>query len=189
MGLLSLGTPLAWNDAKKYADHVREHGITQFLHIWDKVKDRCGDELLWGDEVCLPCPIHPRYSDRPNACISYIQIEYMVVAFDNAERNAKLSLRQSEILAKLQQIVDDIACGCDRYVRLCLATPHITLIPVLHPASLFRLIIQSMDVLCWSQHQVHRTQGAWVISCVWNQTCEIGMWGYSDHRSVLMPFV
>lgn len=62
MGLLSLGTPLAWDEAKKYADHVRSHGITQFLHIWDRVKDRCGDELLWGDEVhdpirsmCLPC--------------------------------------------------------------------------------------------------------------------------------------
>ncbi|KAI0085186.1 glutamate-cysteine ligase catalytic subunit [Irpex rosettiformis] len=90
MGLLSLGTPLAWNDAKKHADHVREHGITQFLHIWDRLKERHGDELLWGDEV-----------------------EYMVVTFDNQERNAKLSLRQSEILAKLQKIVDDIACDCD----------------------------------------------------------------------------
>ena len=39
----------------------------------------------------------------------------MVVSFDDEERNAKLSLRQSEILAKLQLIVDDIAdCGCDQ---------------------------------------------------------------------------
>lgn len=52
MGLLYLGTPLAWDEAKKYADHVRYHGITQFLHIWDRLKDRHGDELLWGDEVC-----------------------------------------------------------------------------------------------------------------------------------------
>jgi glutamate--cysteine ligase catalytic subunit len=51
MGLLSLGTPLAWKDAKQFADHVRSHGITQFLHMWDRVKDRCGDELFWGDEV------------------------------------------------------------------------------------------------------------------------------------------
>lgn len=51
MGLLALGTPLAWEDASKYADHVREHGITQFLHIWDKLKGRVGDGLLWGDEV------------------------------------------------------------------------------------------------------------------------------------------
>ena len=59
MGLLALGTPLAWDDAKQYANHVREHGITQFLHIWDKLKDRCGDELLWGDEVRLPSSSRP----------------------------------------------------------------------------------------------------------------------------------
>lgn len=51
MGLLALGTPLPWNEAKKYADHVRTHGITQFLHIWERLKDRTGDELLWGDEA------------------------------------------------------------------------------------------------------------------------------------------
>jgi len=50
---LYLGTPLVWDEAKKYADHVRTHGITQFLHIWDRLKDRTGDELLWGDEVRL----------------------------------------------------------------------------------------------------------------------------------------
>lgn len=53
MGLLYLGTPLVWDEAKQYADHVRTHGITQFLHIWDRLKDREGDELLWGDEVRL----------------------------------------------------------------------------------------------------------------------------------------
>ena len=52
MGLLYLGTPLAWDEAKKYAEHVRFHGITQFLNTWDRLKDRQGDELLWGDEVC-----------------------------------------------------------------------------------------------------------------------------------------
>lgn len=54
MGLLSLGTPLPWAEAKQYADHVRQHGITQFLNIWDRLKDRHGDELLWGDEVRSP---------------------------------------------------------------------------------------------------------------------------------------
>ncbi len=51
MGLLSLGTPLSWEEAKKHADHVRQHGIQQFLNIYDKVKDRTRDGLLWGDEV------------------------------------------------------------------------------------------------------------------------------------------
>jgi len=59
MGLLSLGTPLAWEDAKQLADHIRFHGITQFLHTWDRVKDRRGDELFWGDEV-LGCEFDRR---------------------------------------------------------------------------------------------------------------------------------
>ncbi|KAG1852914.1 hypothetical protein C8R48DRAFT_723734 [Suillus tomentosus] len=73
MGLLYLGTPLTWDEAKQYADH--------FLYTWDRVKDRCGDELL---------------------------VEYMVVTFDDKEKNAKLSLRQTEILAKLSQVVGDL---------------------------------------------------------------------------------
>ncbi|KZT10714.1 glutamate-cysteine ligase catalytic subunit [Laetiporus sulphureus 93-53] len=100
MGLLSLGTPLAWDDAKHYADHVRTHGITQFLIIWDTLKDRCGDELLWGDEI-----------------------EYMVVAFDNEGKNARLSLRQTEILAKLKSITNDIAAGHG----------HSSSVPTFHP--------------------------------------------------------
>lgn len=56
MGLLALGTPLAWSDAAKHADYVREHGIEQLLHIWERLKDRTGDRLLWGDEVRSPSP-------------------------------------------------------------------------------------------------------------------------------------
>ena len=52
MGLLSLGTPLHWNDAKKYADHVRSHGIDQFLSVYRKQRSRQKQCLLWGDEVC-----------------------------------------------------------------------------------------------------------------------------------------
>jgi glutamate--cysteine ligase catalytic subunit len=101
MGLLYLGTPLTWDEAKQYADHVREHGITQFLHTWDRVKDRWGDELLWGDEV-----------------------EYMVVTFDDEEKNAKLSLRQTEILAKLSQVVGDLTDD---------DTPALMTVPTFHP--------------------------------------------------------
>lgn len=100
MGLLYLGTPLTWEEANKYADHVREHGITQFLHTWDRVKDRHGDELLWGDEV-----------------------EYMVIVFDNETKNAKLSLRQTEILAKLSKIVSELEDD----------TPDSVSIPTFHP--------------------------------------------------------
>lgn len=51
MGLLSLGTPLPWNEAKEFADHVRKHGIEQFLNIYHSQKDRQKQRLLWGDEV------------------------------------------------------------------------------------------------------------------------------------------
>lgn len=54
MGLLALGTPLPWSEAKKHADYVRDHGIEQLLHIWHNLKDRTGDRLLWGDEVSSP---------------------------------------------------------------------------------------------------------------------------------------
>ncbi|KAL1919721.1 uncharacterized protein VTP21DRAFT_1652 [Calcarisporiella thermophila] len=80
MGLLSLGTPLPWDKAKEYADHVREHGINQFLNIYHKVKNKNKDRLLWGDEV-----------------------EYMVVSFDHEKKNAKLSLRVFDILNELQK--------------------------------------------------------------------------------------
>ncbi|BFZ62030.1 glutamate--cysteine ligase [Saitoella coloradoensis] len=78
MGLLSLGTPLDWEECKKLAEHVREHGIDQFLSIWRNTKDKEGDTLLWGDEV-----------------------EYIVVSYDDDEKDARLSLRQAEILKTL----------------------------------------------------------------------------------------
>ena len=51
MGLLSLGTPLPWEETKNYADYVRDHGITQFLAIYHKLENKQKDCLLWGDEV------------------------------------------------------------------------------------------------------------------------------------------
>ncbi|UZJ52030.1 hypothetical protein CBS101457_001350 [Exobasidium rhododendri] len=112
MGLLSLGTPLPWPEAKPLADHVREHGITQFLSLWSKIKDRRGDKLLWGDEI-----------------------EYIVIAFDEKGQNAKLSLRQEEILLVLAksheqttseapEILDEIPTFHPEYGRFMLeSTP------------------------------------------------------------------
>ncbi|KZP05939.1 glutamate-cysteine ligase catalytic subunit [Athelia psychrophila] len=89
MGLLYLGTALTWEESKKYIDHVRNHGITQFLHTWDRLKDRQGDVLLWGDEI-----------------------ECMVISLDKKEKSAKLSLRQTEILQKLGSVVNGISVEC-----------------------------------------------------------------------------
>lgn len=56
MGLLSQGSPLSWEETKRHADHVRRHGILQFLHIYHAVKDRQKDVLKWGDEVSAGGP-------------------------------------------------------------------------------------------------------------------------------------
>lgn len=90
MGLLSLGTPLAWSDARELSEHVRVHGIEQFLSIWRRMRDRQGDAPLWGDEL-----------------------EYMVVALDPEQKTAHLSLRQGEILQRLAQCsVSDVPGAC-----------------------------------------------------------------------------
>jgi hypothetical protein len=55
MGLLTEGSPLSWEETKKLSQHVREHGIQQFIHLYARLRDRQGDILKWGDEVssCL----------------------------------------------------------------------------------------------------------------------------------------
>ncbi|KAI8607509.1 glutamate-cysteine ligase-domain-containing protein, partial [Chytriomyces sp. MP71] len=80
MGLLTVGTPLAWSDAKKHADHVRAHGIQQLLNVWHKLKGRRRDQLLWGDEI-----------------------EYLVVSFDAASRTVKAASNAYSVLLKLEE--------------------------------------------------------------------------------------
>lgn len=53
MGLLSEGNPLSWEETKALAEHVRQHGIEQFINLYRKLQDRTGDVLKWGDEVRL----------------------------------------------------------------------------------------------------------------------------------------
>lgn len=53
MGLLTEGSPLSWNETKALAEHVRQHGIEQFINLYSKLRDRTGDVLKWGDEVRL----------------------------------------------------------------------------------------------------------------------------------------
>ena len=68
MGLLSQGSPLSWEETQRHADHVRRHGILQFLHIYHAVKDRHKDVLKWGDEVsprAFVRPGRPRPRHRP----------------------------------------------------------------------------------------------------------------------------
>lgn len=53
MGLLTEGSPLTWEETEKYADHVRKHGIIQFIKLYHRLKDRQNDCLKWGDEVLI----------------------------------------------------------------------------------------------------------------------------------------
>lgn len=80
MGLLTEGSPLSWEETKKLANHVREHGINQFINLYARLKDRQGDVLKWGDEV-----------------------EYVLIKFDDDNQVAQVSLRADEILTKLQE--------------------------------------------------------------------------------------
>ncbi|XP_045150761.1 glutamate--cysteine ligase catalytic subunit isoform X3 [Echinops telfairi] len=80
MGLLAQGSPLSWEETKRHADHVRRHGILQFLHIYHAVKDRHKDVLKWGDEV-----------------------EYMLVSFDHENKKVQLVLSGEEVLETLQE--------------------------------------------------------------------------------------
>ncbi|CAG8553043.1 37011_t:CDS:10, partial [Racocetra persica] len=75
---------LRWEQAKPYADHIRNQGINQFLSMYNKAKDRKNDSLLWGDEI-----------------------EYMVIAYDDGNKNVKLSLRAQDILQELQKEVEE----------------------------------------------------------------------------------
>uniref|UniRef100_A0A3Q3IDH6 Glutamate--cysteine ligase n=1 Tax=Monopterus albus TaxID=43700 RepID=A0A3Q3IDH6_MONAL len=79
MGLLSQGSPLNWEETKKHADHIRKHGIIQFLNIYNKVKERQKDVLKWGDEV-----------------------EYMLVELNDKDEKVQLCLNGGDVLEILQ---------------------------------------------------------------------------------------
>ncbi|TMW62156.1 hypothetical protein Poli38472_009649 [Pythium oligandrum] len=80
MGLLVEGSPMDWDEALDWLEHVRANGIDQFLHTFRRVKDIEGDELKWGDEL-----------------------EYGVFKMDEMHRQPRLSLRGAEILAQLKE--------------------------------------------------------------------------------------
>jgi glutamate--cysteine ligase catalytic subunit len=52
MGFLTVGNTFSWEEAsEKPTELVRKNGISQFLAIYNKLKDRKRDSLRWGDEV------------------------------------------------------------------------------------------------------------------------------------------
>ncbi|KAJ8034869.1 Glutamate--cysteine ligase [Holothuria leucospilota] len=51
MGVLETGVLLNWDETKRYADHIRRHGINQFINLFHKVKNNTYPHFKWGDEV------------------------------------------------------------------------------------------------------------------------------------------
>ena len=51
MGLLTEGRILSWDETQKYTELIREHGVKQFIHVYNQTKDRQDDKFKWGDEV------------------------------------------------------------------------------------------------------------------------------------------
>ncbi|CAG0895094.1 unnamed protein product [Cyprideis torosa] len=69
MGLLSEGSPLSWVETKALAEHVKKHGICQFLNQYHRLKDRTGDTLLWGDERASPASVQSLISHDLPRCL------------------------------------------------------------------------------------------------------------------------
>lgn len=80
MGLLSEGTPLSWEETKAKCDYVRQHGITQFINLYQHMCNRRNDCLLWGDET-----------------------EFMLVRFNHSQRKVQLRLRAAELIHVLNE--------------------------------------------------------------------------------------
>jgi len=78
MGVLTVATPLKWEDSIKHLEFVREHGVLQFIENYRKCKDFSRDGLLYGDEI-----------------------EYGILKIDRATKKIQLSLRGREIMDKL----------------------------------------------------------------------------------------
>jgi len=74
MGLLVEGVALSPEETAKVGAYIREHGITQFLNTWRRVKDIHDDELRFGDEI-----------------------ECGIFVINGLEKTVKLSIRGAEI--------------------------------------------------------------------------------------------
>ena len=60
--------------------HVRKHGVIQFVKLFNRLKSRRNDILLWGDEI-----------------------EYMIVKFDAETGKAVVSLKASSVIKVLEE--------------------------------------------------------------------------------------
>ncbi|QLG74774.1 hypothetical protein HG535_0H01000 [Zygotorulaspora mrakii] len=83
MGLLALGTALSWHESRSYNDRLKTEGIEQLLAVFKAASKRDNDTLFWGDEI-----------------------EYMMIEYDDSEKNAMLDVNDDCILKILN--TDDL---------------------------------------------------------------------------------
>jgi hypothetical protein len=104
----------------------------------------------------------------------------MVVSFDDNGKNAKLSLRQTEILAKLNDIVNDISADCpEEYVHRSSywQSNHSCHVVLYYPN-----FIQSTDGICWNLRLVRHIPDQSLIFYRSRTICDIGSLVPSCHR-------
>jgi glutamate--cysteine ligase catalytic subunit len=90
MGLLTVGKPLSHEEMVAVSSYIREHGITQFLSTWKRVKDIANDELKFGDEV-----------------------ECGVFAVDPVRKTVKLSVRSAQVGQHYQDSIAPYPCAAN----------------------------------------------------------------------------
>ena len=74
MGLLVEGKPLTPEELKNHIQYIKEHGITQFLNTWNRLKDLQNDKLRFGDEI-----------------------ECGILAVDRENKTIQISVRSAEV--------------------------------------------------------------------------------------------
>ena len=79
---------------KTYSKYIREHGITQFLHNWERMKDRQNDELKFGDEI-----------------------ECGIFVVDKEKKTVKLAIRGAEVSIERKIESDDPLASVDRLLH------------------------------------------------------------------------
>lgn len=81
MGLLPVGEPLSWEEAKKHSVQARRRGIEQFIKLYTCFKTRNDDPFKFGDEI-----------------------EFSLVKFDHKQKRVFLLLKAEHLIKQLQNV-------------------------------------------------------------------------------------
>ncbi|PFX25482.1 Glutamate--cysteine ligase catalytic subunit [Stylophora pistillata] len=114
MGLLSEGCPLSWSETKQYRGEVRKHGVLQFLHIYNREKDRDHDGLKWRDECIILGGAGRASPGQPmGESLAYFNIIELNMRLRNRREEMKRFLNQPG--EAVQSIVAFPRLGCPNF--------------------------------------------------------------------------